>query len=137
MNYFLNSTVNQLLWINFIRTCQVEMNGSKPQVFFFSKNLFYFIPLFHKIIWTTVSLWTAETSRCNFDFLFCLSQAKRNKAQKPVIKSVPETHYADPTVASKLKVSTPYYQGTVLERSFSAPPSPRYIFIHTILILMV
>nr|XP_022337777.1 protein moonraker-like isoform X3 [Crassostrea virginica] len=52
-------------------------------------------------------------------------QAKRNKAQKPVINSVPETHYADPTVASKLKVSTPYYQGTVLERSFSAPPSPR------------
>lgn len=52
-------------------------------------------------------------------------QAKRDKAQKPVVKSVPETHYADPTVASQLKVSTPYYQGTVLERSFSAPPSPR------------
>ncbi|XP_056009035.1 protein moonraker-like isoform X2 [Ostrea edulis] len=52
-------------------------------------------------------------------------QAKRDKAQKPVIKSVPETHYADPTVASKLKVTMPYYQGTVLERSFSAPPSPR------------
>ncbi|XP_062568030.1 protein moonraker-like [Saccostrea cucullata] len=52
-------------------------------------------------------------------------QAKRDKAQKPVIKSVPETHYADPTVASQLKVTTPYLQGTVLERSFSAPPSPR------------
>lgn len=134
MNYFLNNTVNQLLWINFMRSCKVEMNHK----YFFFKNWFYFITLFHYIIWTIVSLWTAETSHCNFvGFFFGLSQAKRNKAQKPVINSVPETHYADPTVASKLKVSTPYYQGTVLERSFSAPPSPRYIFIHSIFILMV
>lgn len=132
MNYFLNSTVNQLLWINFIRTCQVEMNGSKPQVFFSPKTDFI---LFHYFIKSYEQLFGCEQQKHLVVIL--ISQAKRNKAQKPVIKSVPETHYADPTVASKLKVSTPYYQGTVLERSFSAPPSPRYIFIHTILILMV
>lgn len=122
MNYFLNNTVNKLLWINFIRTCQVEMNNK-----YFPKTDFI---LLHYFIKSYVQLFRCEQQKrliVILIFFFGLSQAKRNKAQKPVIKSVPETHYADPTVASKLKVSTPYYQGTVLERSFSAPPSPRYI----------
>ena len=60
MNYFLNSTVNQLLWINFIRTCQVEMNGSKPQVFFSPKTDFI---LFHYFIKSYEQLFRCEQQK--------------------------------------------------------------------------
>ncbi|XP_060074387.1 protein moonraker-like isoform X2 [Ylistrum balloti] len=50
-------------------------------------------------------------------------QEKRARAQRATIQVNPDCHFADPTVSSNLKSVTPQ-RNLVMERSFSAPPTP-------------
>ncbi|XP_021339624.1 uncharacterized protein LOC110440819, partial [Mizuhopecten yessoensis] len=50
-------------------------------------------------------------------------QEKRARAQRAVVQGNTDCHFADPTVSSNLKSVTPQHN-LIMERSFSAPPTP-------------